>query len=204
MEFRYLRWHGWLVRYAVGGSKDPSDPALLLVHGFGASCDQWDEVFRAFSPSSSASQSWIPPANDEPAAGHATGEGGRSEQGATDVRRGTGVRLAALDLAGFGHSAKPPLTYSQYFWSDCARDVALRVIRGPFFVAGNSIGGWVVVLRCQRLQLPSELIDSSCDVWLHRDLPLFPLFRFLCCLLWSVVRLDWWFDKVGSLISLVV
>lgn len=110
MEHRYLRWHGWLVRYAVGGSGDPSHPVTLLVHGFGASSDQWDRVFQEFAATS---------ANQHPG----------------------GVRLLALDLVGFGHSAKPPLTYSQYSWADCARDVALRVGGGPFFVAGNSIGG---------------------------------------------------------------
>ena len=118
MEQRYLRWHGWLVRYAIGGSQDPSAPAVLLVHGFGASSDQWDRVFEEFAPS---------PAS--------------SKEGASTIGRGKGVRLVALDLVGFGHSSKPPLSFSQYSWADCARDVALRAGGGPFFIAGNSIGG---------------------------------------------------------------
>lgn len=118
MEQGYLRWNGWLVRYAVGGSQDPADPTALLVHGFGASSDQWDKVFEEFNP------------EHAPAEGATGGVGGSG-----------GLRLLALDLVGFGHSAKPPLSFSQYSWADCARDVALRVGRGPFFIAGNSIGG---------------------------------------------------------------
>lgn len=118
MEQRYLRWHGWLVRYAIGGSQDPSAPAVLLVHGFGASADQWDRVFEEFAPSSTS-----------------------SAEGTNTIERGKGVKLLALDLVGFGHSAKPPLSFSQYSWADCARDVALRAGGGPFFIAGNSIGG---------------------------------------------------------------
>lgn len=120
MEQRYLRWHGWLVRYAIGGSKDPTAPAALLVHGFGASSDQWDRFFQEFSPS-------VPSP--------------LSSEGEVSATAGQGIRLMALDLVGFGHSAKPPLSFSQYSWADCARDIALRVGRGPFFIAGNSIGG---------------------------------------------------------------
>lgn len=123
MEQRYLRWHGWLVRYAIGGSQDPSAPAVLLVHGFGASSDQWDRVFEEFAPSSTPS------------------EPDSSGESATTIGRGKGVKLVALDLVGFGHSAKPPISFSQYSWADCARDVALRAGGGPFFIAGNSIGG---------------------------------------------------------------
>ncbi|CAN0342922.1 unnamed protein product, partial [Discosporangium mesarthrocarpum] len=120
-EQRYLRWHGWLIRYAVGGSTDLSHPAVLLVHGFGASCNQWEGIFRNLGGLRAA-----------------TGATGATAAG--DVPS-AGTRVVALDLAGFGHSSKPPLTYSQYSWADCARDVALRVIGGPFFIAGNSIGG---------------------------------------------------------------
>lgn len=135
MEQRYLRWNGWLVRYAVGGSEDKAAPTALLVHGFGASSDQWDRVFDEFSPSKSrASESSIsssPPEKGESAdLTDAAAAGGAK-----------GVRLLALDLLGFGHSAKPPLSFSQYSWADCARDVGLRVGGGPFFIAGNSIGG---------------------------------------------------------------
>lgn len=136
MEQRYLRWNGWLVRYALGGSQDPAAPTALLVHGFGASSDQWDRVFEEYSPSKSKSSapslSTDPPAK----AGAADAADAAAASGPAP-----GVRLLALDLLGFGHSAKPPLSFSQYSWADCARDVALRVGGGPFFIAGNSIGG---------------------------------------------------------------
>ena len=142
MEQRYLRWNGWLVRYAVGGSEDPAAPTALLVHGFGASSDQWDRVFDEFSPSKSSES---PLSSSSPEEGESTADAtdanaaaGAAAAGATGAK---GVRLLALDLLGFGHSAKPPLSFSQYSWADCARDVGLRVGGGPFFIAGNSIGG---------------------------------------------------------------
>jgi pimeloyl-ACP methyl ester carboxylesterase len=49
MEFGYWKWHGYLVRYArtrrSRGVGDKPRPNLLLVHGFGASCDQWAKCF---------------------------------------------------------------------------------------------------------------------------------------------------------------
>lgn len=138
MEQRYLRWHGWLVRYAVGGSGNPADPAVLLVHGFGASSDQWDQVFHEFAPSGQAQLS-----SDKQGSADTASTSVADAEGVPAAAVGTakGVRLIALDLVGFGHSAKPPLSFSQYSWADCARDVALRAGGGPFFIAGNSIGG---------------------------------------------------------------
>eukprot|EP00752_Nemacystus_decipiens_P012696 g11248.t1 len=150
MEQRYLRWNGWLVRYAVGGSENPAAPAALLVHGFGASSDQWDRVFEEFSPSKS-SQSSLPSSPPE-----------KGESAAADGSKG--LRLLALDLLGFGHSAKPPLSFSQYSWADCARDVGLRVGGGPFFIAGNSIGGYIsmgVAADCKDLCQGVVLVNSA-------------------------------------------
>lgn len=158
MEQRYLRWHGWLVRYALGGSQNPAAPTALLVHGFGASSDQWDRVFQEFSPEkkTSTTSGVVSPARSgdgdsleeeeeeeeqpqhQPSPDGGTPAAGDDAAGAAAVE---GVRLLALDLVGFGHSAKPPLSFSQYSWADCARDVALRAGGGPFFIAGNSIGG---------------------------------------------------------------
>ncbi|CAM9472094.1 unnamed protein product, partial [Phaeothamnion confervicola] len=102
---RYWRWNGWLGRYAVGGRlDDPTVPALIFVHGFGASVDQFVGCFEEL---------------------------------------GDRYRLFAIDLIGFGHSIKPPLCYTQYLWADQVRDFALEVVKGPFFVAGNSIGGFI-------------------------------------------------------------
>jgi alpha/beta hydrolase fold len=72
-QTRYWRWNGWLCRYGVGGRIDDADaPAIVLVHGFGASADQWDRCF--------------------------------AELGSTH-------RVYAVDMIGFGHSSKPPLTF---------------------------------------------------------------------------------------------
>eukprot|EP00953_Heterococcus_sp_UTEX-ZZ885_P037956 19483-Heterococcus_DN1.PRE.2 len=87
-QTRYWRWNGWLCRYGVGGRIDDADaPAVVLVHGFGASADQWDRCF--------------------------------AELGSTH-------RVYAVDMIGFGHSSKPPLTFrllsgSSSVLYDCSR-----------------------------------------------------------------------------------
>lgn len=51
MTFRYWSWHGHPVRYAEGPQpSDPQAPTLVLVHGFGASCDQWSKIFDRLVP----------------------------------------------------------------------------------------------------------------------------------------------------------
>ncbi len=111
MEFGYWKWHGYLVRYArtrrveeeEEKKKKPTDdsddqqqqnkktsrrtpprPSLLLVHGFGASCDQWSKCFTQLAQD---------------------------------------YDVWALDLLGFGHSVKEPITYTQYLWQDQVRHV---------------------------------------------------------------------------------
>lgn len=139
------------MRYALGGSQDPAVPTALLVHGFGASSDQWDRVFDEFSPGKRTPSGVVPPTpptrtedgdslGEEQQHNQPSSSDGTTAAAAETTGTG-GVRLLALDLVGFGHSAKPPLSFSQYSWADCARDVALRAGGGPFFIAGNSIGG---------------------------------------------------------------
>jgi Alpha/beta hydrolase family len=97
-EARYWRWNGWLCRYAVGGRvDDASAPAIVLVHGFGASADQWDRCF--------------------------------AELGASH-------RVYAVDMIGFGHSSKPPLTFR------CVLFVLIVCIEGSTRVVQH------IVLRC--------------------------------------------------------
>ena len=48
MQYRYWRHNGFLVRYAVGGL-ETDGPAVVLVHGFGASADQWHNQFEELS-----------------------------------------------------------------------------------------------------------------------------------------------------------
>ena len=93
---------------------DEEVPTLLLVHGFGASSDQWSKCFEALSALTRTDTTTF----------------------------GKGFRVFALDLLGFGHSEKPSVTYTQYLWQDQVRDFALEVVQRPFFIAGNSIGGF--------------------------------------------------------------
>ena len=97
IEFRYWRWQGHLVRYAVSrpspdGTADPSLPSLVLVHGFGASSDQWSKCFTELAGQ---------------------------------------YRIFAIDLLGFGHSEKPPVTFTQYLWQDQASGRRTHTLMGP-------------------------------------------------------------------------
>ncbi len=51
----------------------------------------------------------------------------------------------AIDLLGFGQSAKPKRTYSTDLWCDQLRDFCQTVIQRPTVVAGNSLGGYVAL-----------------------------------------------------------
>eukprot|EP00667_Euglena_gracilis_P002380 EG_transcript_2378 len=103
MQYRYWRHNGFLVRYAVGGL-DTNGPAVVLVHGFGASADQWHKQFAAL-------------ARDH--------------------------KVYSVDLLGFGHAEKPALSYTQYLWEDQVKLFGMEVVREPYFIAGNSIGGYI-------------------------------------------------------------
>ncbi|KAK3270806.1 hypothetical protein CYMTET_20810 [Cymbomonas tetramitiformis] len=106
MKYRYWQWHGHWVRYAVAGDMSQEKNPLVLVHGFGASSDQWHNQLNELSA-------------ERP--------------------------VFAVDLLGFGHSEKPALTYNQYLWEDQVRDFCLAVVGRPFYIAGNSIGGYTAL-----------------------------------------------------------
>jgi len=48
----------------------------------------------------------------------------------------------AIDLLGFGRSAKPDLVYSGDLWRDQLHDFITEVIGQPTLVVGNSLGGY--------------------------------------------------------------
>ncbi|NJL01661.1 MAG: alpha/beta fold hydrolase [Spirulinaceae cyanobacterium SM2_1_0] len=48
----------------------------------------------------------------------------------------------AIDLLGFGRSAKPNLEYSSQLWRDQLQDFIVTVIGRPTVLVGNSIGGY--------------------------------------------------------------
>lgn len=95
------QWRGFSIRYQQAGS----GPALLCVHGFGASSDHWRKNLPVL---------------------------------------GQHYRTFAIDLIGFGLSAKPQpgvaLRYTFETWGAQLLDFCREVIGEPVFLVGNSIG----------------------------------------------------------------
>ncbi len=82
-------------------------PALLLVHGFGASTDHWRYNIPVLSES---------------------------------------YEVHAIDLLGFGRSAKPPeLEYGGELWKEQVVAYVKERIRRPTVIVGNSLGGYAAL-----------------------------------------------------------
>ena len=133
-EVRYWRWNGeHLVRYRIwenedecGEESEETEPTLVLVHGFGASCDQWVRLVKSLKN----------PCRQDIWAGKNGAQGGSSCSSRSPKR------IVALDLLGFGHAAKPGLSYTQHLWEAQIVDFIVEVLDGaPFVIVGNSIGG---------------------------------------------------------------
>ncbi|WP_017661988.1 alpha/beta fold hydrolase [Baaleninema simplex] len=60
----------------------------------------------------------------------------------------------AIDLLGFGRSAKPALAYSGQLWRDQLHDFITEIIGEPVVLAGNSLGGYVSL--CVASQKPES------------------------------------------------
>ena len=63
-------------------------------------------------------------------------------------------RVWAIDLLGFGRSAKPNLEYSGSLWRDQIHDFITEVIQKPAVLAGNSLGGYACL--CVAAQRPDS------------------------------------------------
>jgi pimeloyl-ACP methyl ester carboxylesterase len=151
-------WRGHAIRYQWAGE---SGPAVVLVHGFGASSDHWRQNLPIL---------------------------------------GTQQRVYAIDLIGFGLSAKPQpgseIDYTFETWAQLLLDFCQTVIGEPVFLVGNSIGcivalqaatmspDWVrgiVIINCslrllherKRVSLPWYKRQGS--VWLQQVLAYKPL-----------------------------
>lgn len=61
-------------------------------------------------------------------------------------------QVFAIDLLGFGRSAKPKLQYSGNLWRDQLRDFISEVIGEKTVIAGNSLGGYACL--CVAAQYP--------------------------------------------------
>jgi pimeloyl-ACP methyl ester carboxylesterase len=98
----YWAWKGHQIHYVKSGDNS-SYPALLLIHGFGASTDHWRKNIAALSQK---------------------------------------YEVWAIDLLGFGRSAKPSLNYGVDLWREQLHDFITQQIGRPTVLAGNSLGGY--------------------------------------------------------------
>jgi pimeloyl-ACP methyl ester carboxylesterase len=62
----------------------------------------------------------------------------------------------AIDLLGFGRSAKPSWDYSSDLWRDQLHDFITEVIGQPAVLAGNSLGGYASL--CVAAQRPQSVL----------------------------------------------
>jgi pimeloyl-ACP methyl ester carboxylesterase len=102
-------WHfdGHRVRAVRRAPAQPQGPALLLVHGFGASTDHWRHNIPVLAE--------------------------RHE-------------VHAIDLLGFGRSAKPAgLAYGGSLWSEQLQAYIRERIGRPTVLVGNSLGGYAAL-----------------------------------------------------------
>jgi len=100
-------WQGHGVHSLRAAPENPEGPAILLVHGFGASTDHWRYNIPAL------------------AAHH---------------------EVHALDLLGFGRSAKPAgLPYGGALWRDQLSAYVAERIGRPTVLVGNSLGGYAAL-----------------------------------------------------------
>ncbi len=95
-------WKGFSITYQTQGNQGP---AVVLVHGFGASLGHWRKNIPELA---------------------------------------TSCRVYALDLIGFGGSAKPTpsneFRYTFETWGQQIADFCREVVGGPALLVGNSIG----------------------------------------------------------------
>lgn len=69
----------------------------------------------------------------------------------------------AIDLLGFGRSAKPALEYSGNLWRDQLHDFITQVIEQPAVLAGNSLGGYAsLCVAAQRPESVAGLVLLNC------------------------------------------
>ena len=61
----------------------------------------------------------------------------------------------AIDLLGFGRSAKPDIEYSGNIWQEQLHDFIQEVIGRPTVLAGNSLGGYACL--CASSEYPQEV-----------------------------------------------
>lgn len=65
----------------------------------------------------------------------------------------------AIDLVGFGRSAKPDIQYGGDLWRDQLHDFITEIIGRPAVLAGNSLGGYAAL--CVAAQRPESAVGLS-------------------------------------------
>lgn len=103
---QYWTWQDQGIHFVQMGQGQPDRPALLLIHGFGASTDHWRKNIEFFQEE---------------------------------------YEVWAIDLLGFGRSAKPVRSYQADLWREQIIAFIREKIQKPTVVAGNSLGGYVAL-----------------------------------------------------------
>jgi pimeloyl-ACP methyl ester carboxylesterase len=116
----YWQWRGHSIYYICAGQSESQKPPLLLVHGFGASTDHWRKNIGDITGRSTF--------------------GGNLQTTPTQLQ--TQFQVWAIDLLGFGRSAKPNQEYSGNLWREQLHDFITQVIGQPTVLVGNSLGGY--------------------------------------------------------------
>lgn len=125
-------WRGFPICYQTQGN---AGPAVILIHGFGASWGHWRKNIPVLAQT---------------------------------------CRVYAIDLIGFGGSAKPmpgqPIDYTFETWGEQIVDFCREVVRTPAVLVGNSVG---CIVAMQAAVIAPELVQSvallNCSLRLLHD-----------------------------------
>lgn len=130
-QLQYWQWQGLPVAYQTMGNKGP---AVVLIHGFGASSYHWRQNIPVLAQK---------------------------------------FQVYAIDLIGFGASAKPDpeaLDYTFETWGQQTSDFCREVVGQPVFLVGNSIG-CLVAMQAAVLE-PEQVLGTAllnCSLRLLHD-----------------------------------
>ncbi|MCU0546690.1 MAG: alpha/beta fold hydrolase [Oscillatoriaceae cyanobacterium Prado104] len=125
-------WKGFPICYQAAGSQGP---AVVFVHGFGASWGHWRKNLSVL---------------------------------------GDDCRCFAIDLIGFGGSAKPTpkveIDYTFETWGQLIADFCREVVGGPAFLVGNSIGCVAIMQAAVDFpEIAAGVILINCSLRLLHD-----------------------------------
>ncbi|MFN3926633.1 MAG: alpha/beta fold hydrolase [Pseudanabaenaceae cyanobacterium] len=129
---QFFTWRGYPIGYVSANADRPDLPAVLLIHGFGASVGHWRKNIPALAAV---------------------------------------ARVYAIDLIGFGASAKPPhFNYTFENWGELVVDFMREIITTPVVLVGNSIGA-IVALQAGVIapQLVPKVVMINCSLRLLHE-----------------------------------